>query len=241
MTMVIFRQALAKLRQQRDLWANWVVRFWDWLWVEPEITRALLATVLALALALSLPSCWEARIRFTGMVLELLGVFVVALGLRHTRELFEQPTLLKSIRGWLREFPPLRRHVRLVAGAARIAVQGGKAYGLITIKPRPGEPLDERVTSLEMNLNQVFKFVHELERRFDRTTEKHDTRLEAERQAREEGDKGAHDRIYQAVASGLHMEWLGVAFLVFGIALATMSQEIASLLGVAACVGTFSR
>jgi hypothetical protein len=203
--------------------------------MQPEITAALLITALVLTVAISLPDCWEVSIRTTGMMLELLGVGIVAWGLHHTRRLFAQPTLLESVRSWLREFPPLRRHLRLEAGAATFAVRGGRAYGLIEIKPRPGGPLDERVTALEMNLNQVLRCVHELNKTFDATADEHARLLEIERKAREEGDKRAHDRIYEAVASGLHLERLGIAFLVLGILFATMSGEIASAFGASQC------
>jgi len=233
--MNLVRAAMAKLRQQQALWGSWFVRVWGWLWVQPEVTAAVLVTALSLTLAISFPDCWEVSIRAAGMTFELLGVGVVAWGLHHTRRLFAQPTLLESIRNWLREFPPLRRHVRLEARAGSVVVRGGRAYGLIEIKPRPGGPLDERVTALEMNLNQVLRSVHSLEKGFDTAVDEHARLIESERKAREEGDKSAHDKIYEAVASGLHLERLGVAFLLLGIAFATMSGEIASFLGASPC------
>ncbi|MCZ7593603.1 MAG: hypothetical protein M5U16_00825 [Hyphomicrobium sp.] len=204
--------------------------------MEPEVTGALLTAAAVLVAAISLPNCWEFRIRITGMMLELLGVSVVALGLRRTRQLFELPTVLGAVRDWLKKFPTLRRDVRIEASAGIFALEGGRAYGLIEIKSRPGGPLDERVTALEMNLNHVLRSVHELEKQFDSTADEHARRLESEKKAREEGDQKAHDRIYRAVASGLHLEGLGVVFLVFGIVFATMSGEIASWFGVGACL-----
>lgn len=169
---------------------------------------------------------WEARIRLTGMFLELLGLATVAWGLRETRKRFGEPGLLQLAMGWLNEFPAFHRHVQLMAGSGEFKI-GGTSATLFVGTVSATTSLEERVSLLEKKVDQINSAI---QKKIDEEAEKQKRAVEAERVSRETGDKSNRDLLKEAMAGGLHLETMGVLWLFFGLALSTASAEIARLL-----------
>ncbi len=102
---------------------RWLRELWRWLrdvrlTVLPHVGLGALGVVGALVLAVvaewalrgvaqSTATVWETRSALAGLVLQVLGLGVVARGLRNVRRLFDRPGRDgKSLREWFGEFPP---------------------------------------------------------------------------------------------------------------------------------------
>jgi hypothetical protein len=72
---------------------------------------------------------WEAKFRWSGLVLELLGLLMVAIGLSETRKRFGRPSLLDAARSFLSRFPPFKpRAHSMIAGTASFDLRGLPAF-----------------------------------------------------------------------------------------------------------------
>jgi len=205
---------------------NWVRRVLAWLGDAYLLWIAVLAIPTLFALACIVFQSWEERIRITGMCLELLGLATVALGLRETRKLFNQPGLLQLAERWLREFPTFYRNVRIVTGTGHMSMGDASATGFASASASANASLEERVAILEKSLNQTNMALQEAQEKIDEETQKRTRALEAERQNRETGDESNRRLLQEAMAGGLHLETMGVLWLFTGITLATASSEI---------------
>lgn len=209
--------------------ANWLSRIVEWIWRAHRLWIALLAIPTVGLICWAVLSNWEPRIRFTGMSLEVLGLFTVAYGLRETRTLFGRPSLLAVSRDWLRDFPRFRHELRMVAGTAAITLNGVGLSGTATVGVAPTASLEERVAALEKNFNQAHLLIHEAQRKIDREAELRKSGVESEKRAREVGDEKNRQLVEEAAAGGLYLEAIGVLWLFFGIIMATASNELACL------------
>src|SRR6266436_8423317 len=80
--------------------AKYITDFSRWLLASQYVVVVLVALVVV-ALFVIFSSCLERQIRLSGMGVQLVGVFIVVLGLRDTRRAFEdQPTTWQSIKQW---------------------------------------------------------------------------------------------------------------------------------------------
>jgi len=173
---------------------------------------------------------WEPRIRIAGMFLELLGLSTVAFGLRETRKLFDKPSLFESARQWLRNFPKFKFETRIVAGSGHINLGGGAASAFGTASLSATASLEERVAFLENGLNQANMLIHQIQQKIDEEARKHGSAIDTVRQEIRRGDENNQQLVKEAMAGGLYIEITGAVWLLFGITLATASNEIASVL-----------
>lgn len=187
---------------------------------------AVLAVPAVLLVSYLILPGWEPRIRIAGMGLQLLGLATVAFGLRDTRKLFSQPSLLQLARTWLGRFPTFYREIRMVAGSGHIQLGGASVSGFGTVTSSATASLEDRVAMLEKNLNQTNLAIHQAQMRMDEEKQKQAAALESERHGRETGDEKNEKLLQEAMAGGLHLETIGVLWLFCGITLASASIEI---------------
>ena len=91
-------------------------------------------------------TCWEPRIRLTGMLLELAGLLTVALGLRETRKLFRRQGLFAYVRNYLAAVPlPWKARPNPVVVLAGSIMAGNATLSAhATVSPAPGTPIRSR-------------------------------------------------------------------------------------------------
>ena len=203
--------------------ARWVVSAWR-VW-------SALAVVAAIgAVALLLAERAEDAFRYSGLVLQLLGVATVVAVLRDKRRVFDRPSLIDHFKYWLTARPRFRPkpHVIAVSGVAS-AFAAGSATVTTWRECGVDAPLDERIAVLESN---VATLRNELS--VDRTRTREDatkvsTALGQEVHAREAADNTIRQRVEAFGAGGLHIEATGLFWLILGIVLATIPAEIAQL------------
>jgi hypothetical protein len=80
-----------------------------WVWRTRPLVWVPVATAVVLVVWVLASSCLERGIRFSGMGLQLIGVALLAVGLRDTRRAFDdQPTAWQAIKQWWTGRPRLR-------------------------------------------------------------------------------------------------------------------------------------
>lgn len=215
-------------------WINqlrkWIMRIFAWLGDAKSVWVAVLTIPSVLFICWAVIPGWEPRIRIAGMFLELLGLGTVAYGLRETRKLFNHPSLLKTASQWLRNFPKFKLETRIVVGAGHIKGGGATLSAVGSVSPSASASLAERVILLERGLNQANVMIHETRKMIEVESRKHDSALDTERRGRELGDEKSQRLLQEAMVGGLYLETTGVVWMLFGITLATVSNEIASSL-----------
>lgn len=210
---------------------------WVWLgWVLACVAAAVGFVYLISGSPVSPSGLLEDQVRVTGLFLELLGIWTIANGLRDRAKHYGKSGPLAPIGDRLRtagkEFasaflgPP-----RTVAVGGSVAATSAFAVGLGKVHKGlpPGASMEERIARLEGRADELQEQADELERQLE---EKHKEMLGAlkeERQAREADTAAVRKKVAQVDTGGLHIEWMGVWWLLFGVTLATLSPELAGL------------
>ena len=124
-------------------------RFKGFVRAEWQLWVALAVIPTAVPLALPLAQTLEEQAVVVGVILQLLGLVTVALGLRESRKLFEQPSL------WARFASIFRKpkHHTLRAGAGGLTMPGLQAS--MKVAPSREPTVEERVSALEDGLNEL--------------------------------------------------------------------------------------
>lgn len=212
---------------------NWVSRIRIWLWEARQFWITVFSIPCALLLCwIALPD-WEPRIRYTGMLLQLLGLATVALGIRKTRSLFSRPSLLQVARAWLSRFPGFRKNVNVFVGSGGLSMGGGSISAFGSSGPAPTATLEERVALLEKSVNKAHLLIHEANRKIAQEAQQRQSEIKVMKRELEDGDSKNKQLLEAAAAGGLYLETTGAFWLAFGITLATASNEIAKI-----CCGT---
>jgi len=194
-----------------------------------------LAAVLLIGVAFVLAACLERQIRFSGMLLELLGLLIVVIGLRDTRRAFDdQPTTWESIKLWWAgrpRFGPQHDVVAVAAGSLGLA--GGSVRARVS--PGPNTPLERRVVLLEQQYANLYDEVGKLGEEAKRTADEFSKALDMERAERQQADQNTKDQLKNAVAEGIPLERVGGISIATGMVAATASAELVSLFGAGPC------
>jgi hypothetical protein len=184
------------------------------------------ASVIALR-----PGTSEPLVRWTGLVLQLLGIATVIVGIEQTRRLFNHPSFLSVAAAWLKQFPPLKRNIVIGGVAAgEINLDGMKARGYATSNPPPNASVDDRLASLERNVRHLNKRIDDAFQEIDKTESAHTKALEKEKQERRAEDSKIASKLEISGTGGLHVSAIGAIWLIIGVILGTGSVEIAKWL-----------
>jgi hypothetical protein len=169
------------------------------------------------------------------MGLQLIGVVLLAVGLRDTRRAFEdQPTIWQGIKQWWAGRP------RLILKPDRLAASDlttGSVSGTARLRevPGPNSSLDDRVAILERGHAALFDEVGKLTEETKNKINDLSRVISVERNERQEGDRSIKEQLKKAVAEGLPLGRLGAICFFIGIFSASASPEIASWFRGGAC------
>jgi hypothetical protein len=206
------------------LW-SWLKAFLHWLAEPRPLWLALLVLVPALCVSLR-PGATDLQIRLTGMVLQWLGIGTVAHGVHQTRKLFGRPSLVDSLRQWFSRFPRWRRPVTVEIGAGALGLGGLSARLHVWSNVDPAAPVEVQLNALKQNAERMNERLNQMQDEVDRELHQHSEELRREREARGHGDKDLHLRLEAAETGGLHITFVGLLWLLVGVLLATIPQEI---------------
>lgn len=211
-----------------QLW-SWFKRIGAWLATPKLLWIATAIVVLAGIVALR-PGTSEPVIRWTGLILQLLGIATVILGIEQTRRLFNHPTLFGMAGEWLKKFPAYRRSVVIGVGTGAIGSATAKGRGYVTINPPANATIDQRVVSLESNVGHLNKRIDDVYNELDASMREQSSALDQERHDRAAEDSGIASKLETSGTGGLHISAIGALWLFVGVVLGTGSTEIAKWL-----------
>ena len=201
------------------------------LWLAEGRPVWLALGVIVVALVVSLrPETPEPVIRYTGLVLQMLGIGTVAWGISETRALFGRPSLTSKTKAWLGRFPLLRRITVVAAGAACASALTCRARAYVTEGPGAKPTLESRVDALERNIDLVHERISNIQKEVDEEFRKASRALKSEEQQRQLEDDAIRDKLEATGTGGVHISAIGAAWLLVGVILSTAAVEIAALL-----------
>jgi hypothetical protein len=212
---------------------QWVAALVHWLVDAWRVGVPLLAILLVSVIAISLPlKLAEAVLRYCGLAFELLGILTIVSGLRDKRRLFDRPSLLQTIRAWLSRRPRwgARPGTILMAGTASVSLSAGIARLSVRRGASADASIEARLAAIEANLETLRTEQGQIARDLEEATRKANETVAAERRARESALTAIRVQLERLGAEGIHVEMMGVVWLVLGTVLATVPGEIASAL-----------
>ena len=174
----------------------------------------------------------EVHMRWTGMLLQIGGVGTVAWGLSKTLQLFGKPNVLDSVVQWIGAFPRLLRKgtgqtVRL-GFSENITV--GHDMSVSTLKPKP-QTVEAQIEWLIERIEKQKRRIHKLEQQAKEQTEILKEKVQQETSERASEDDRINQHVLEEVAiGGLHLEFMGVVWLVVGIVLSSFPAELGGVL-----------
>lgn len=172
-----------------------------------------------------------AGIRYAGTVLQVLGLATVAVGLSDLRRLFGKPSFSQKVLAWLRQIWTAFRspkpstlqidNVVVETTLSELSPSGGAG---------PGASLDYRVAILEENLNRLRDEFNVQVSKIRKELGAVHGALDHEQRAREAETSQMAARLEELAVGGLHLESVGLLWLVFGVLGTSIPDEIAKLL-----------
>jgi hypothetical protein len=174
-----------------------------------------------------------ARIRYSGLLLDLCGLFSVAVGLSRKLNLFHGSTILGAVRkaftDWIRQFPLVSRSVVIQGVGSIVIASGATVSGRGTSKTNPNEPLENQVAFLLRRNDEITKQLFDLHDA-DRTMEqKLGTEIKELRSALQTEISQVQTRTAEAQVGQVGWEFVGLVWICLGIILATVPELVAQL------------
>jgi len=226
-------EALSKLWTSSLSWLRNAVNELKRLSVEGKWLGAwIVGVIFILAICLALPFNLPNRVRWAGIVYELVGISTIAIGLSRARLSFGKPSLLWSFLGYLWEARYIfvrrpSRHIVMAAGAGSLTLSGGRARMTVS-----GSSLDRRVAQLEHSVGQLEKRADESEDRAKKFENETKATIETEADERRKADQNLHTQLENSLIGGIQLETSGLGFLVLGILFANAPDGTSQVLRV---------
>jgi hypothetical protein len=177
------------------------------------------AFVIFVAWLLSTTLC--ATVRYTGTMLQILGLITVASGLIKLRRQFGRAPFIAN---WFRKFKAAFILPKSIFGEASSSFAfNDEAHAVL--RAAPGSPLEPRVLMLEQNLDSLRAEIRQLRREFG---DKIEESVQRESQQRQDGDKETAHMIEEVAVGGLHLESVGLIWLFLGVLATSIPDEIAA-------------
>ena len=169
------------------------------------------------------------RVSYAGMFLQISGLFTVAFGIKKMRKLFRLPT---KVGDWFQNlksvFKKSGQDVTLRVQDGIVTIDGGEVRPHISAPV--GASLERRIEILEENLNRLREELDQRAQRFQ------DKLTFVERQILEEGDqrqaadKAISLQIEEVAVGGLHLEIVGLWWLILGVVGTSIPNQLAKLI-----------
>jgi hypothetical protein len=201
---------------------------WPWLMEAKYAWLALGVIAIALLSSILWPS--EKVIRYAGLILQLLGIVTVIWGISLTRALFGHPSFAAKVLSWLERFPLRKRTVILGAGAGAVAMISGKARAYQSHTPAENATIEQRLDSLERNIQLIHERITGTEKEMDEEFRKTAEVIKSEAHTREAEDRILHKKLEATGIGGVHISAIGALWLFVGVVLSTAALEISNLL-----------
>lgn len=172
----------------------------------------------------------ELRVRYTGLLLELLGVATVIAGLTDKSRLFDRPSLGSYIVSSVKEFPRWPgADVNVALTGVSLSASTGMVARLSAWSRAADDSLEKRVAALEKNIESLKADHSEAVQALRKADESLRNDLKREVAESRAAELDLRKKLEGLGADGLHIEALGVLWVVVGTILSTISSELAKL------------
>jgi len=210
----------------------WLLRVWHWLAEIPTFWAFLAVLTVAICAPLFLVQSAENAIRYAGLVLQLVGVGVVAYTLKGRGEPLGHAPVITFAREWARRAPKFRQGTITLEGNLSSAARASATLEATVWRgPRLDQPIEAQLESIRDNIATLRSQVETQESKASGRFAELRTAIEAESTRRSAQIQETRQTLKVVAADSLYLEVAGLAWLVIGIALATIPGEIATLLG----------
>jgi len=172
----------------------------------------------------------EDVIRYAGLGLQLAGIGTVWWGIRETRKLFDHPSFLKQVAHWWGERPRYGGRV-IAVGMSATAAAVGSARGFAWNVTGSAATLDQRIEALEKNLERVRDDLSGFQKKTEDDVRKQEHAIKQEQQARRRADQEIQEKLKATETGGLHISAMGAVWLLAGVAMGTIPDDLASWFG----------
>ena len=214
---------------------RWIIQVAIWLWERKIVVIALILLIGAISFILYMPmpnnmpmpdKTSVDRFRYTGLALELFGIFTVAYGLYETLKSSKR-TLLSIISESFKVLP--KHEIKNYSIIGSIPIKLGLS-SLMSYQPGPDTPPDKQVTQLWKCLsraNEQIDDIQKIQQQLKRDNQNMSDALNTERSEREASVEKVRQMLKKFAVDGLAIEAIGVVCLVLGAVFATLSTELA--------------
>ena len=217
-----------RLIQDLKPWLRGLAR---WLMEARRAWFPLVVVALVLFAASLVPVPVADRIRYGGLVFQLLGILAVVSGLRNKRRLFNRPSLIEHVRRWLTRRPRWGARPQVVGAAAMLSASASvSAKASVWRGAKTDAPVEARLAALEANLLTLREEQTETAQELRQSARRTDEAVISERRARESAVTLLRSQLEGFGVGDLHVEMIGAFWLVLGVVLATIPSEIACAL-----------
>ncbi len=200
---------------------------------------ALFSFVIAFVVSHALAKPWEFTLRTTGGVLQVFGVLSVALGIWKLRRTFGlgpvRAEILTELRSWIGQLGRRiarmfgrRRHV-IVTASGNLRMDGALLTARAKIGRGPNLSVEQRLEFLERGFDEIQDLTYKLQDDLRKEIDLRTAAIATERADREKVTAEVRSQVLELAVGGIQLQIVGLVCLVFGVALATWSQEFASL------------
>lgn len=169
-------------------------------------------------------------VRFAGTMLQVLGIATVAIGLSETRRLFGRPSLPRKFLDFFRQLAsafvtPKPMTLQVPNGTIIVTGEIAQMFRI----PGPEDSLEERVSILEVNLSHLRNELAVRKQEIQQGIQTVKGQIERETQERCTEDQRITKKIEEMAVGGLHLETVGLFWLVLGVIATSIPGEIADI------------
>jgi len=164
------------------------------------------------------------------LLLELLGVATVIAGLKDKSRLFNKPTIRQYIRASLSDFPKWPgADLNITLQGISISASAGMV-GRLSVWSKPtDDSIEKRVAALERNIESLKADQAEAVQSLRTADDTIRGALKKEVAESRAAEQDLRTKVEGLGADGIHIEAIGVIWIVFGTILSTASSELAKL------------
>lgn len=201
-----------------------------WYWFGDAWYGWLSLIIIIVALSISLrPHATEFSIRFTGLVLQVLGITTVMWGIHKTRVLFGHPSFINKIKAYLSRFPFLRHDVEVGISTASLSLITGKGRAYTTCGPGANPTIEARLDAIEKNVPLIHERIDQTQKEMDEEFRKTADAIKREMQLRQTEASAIREKLEATGTGGVHISAVGASLLFVGVILSTLAMEIAEI------------
>ena len=211
-----------KTPKKLGLWMRQIAR-WIMERIKKVVPYAILgaASWVVISFGSGFSDCKEVEIRWLGLVFETIGFVVVVWQLIGRQRLFGKPSFWSTI---LKGVPS--RHARRISLSAHASAGAPTVSARLSLRPGPSSSMERRIEILEQGIEELKTDMRELKKSVRRDKEEHRSSLEEVRHELRTSSERLDKLLDEAVAGGIHLEWVGVVYFIAGVVLATAAPEI---------------